>query len=52
MENNNSSNKGVFCDVDKCVHNIDGCNCDMKTIKISKGNLDNSHHCKSFASKK
>lgn len=51
MEENLNNNPGVCCDVYECVHNEYGCNCKLKTIKISKGCNDNSHYCKTFKSK-
>lgn len=47
MENN----KGVCCDVCECVHNIDGCNCEMKTIKVTKGKTEGAHFCRTFCNK-
>ncbi len=51
MEDNFNNNEGVCCDVCDCVYNQDGCNCKMKTIKVTKGNNNNAHFCKSFESK-
>ena len=46
-----NNNEGVCCDVCECIHNIDGCNCEMKTIKVTKGNSNSSHFCKTFSKK-
>lgn len=50
-EENKISNCGVCCDVGDCTHNLDGCNCDMTTIKVSKGHNDKHHFCKSYCCK-
>lgn len=46
MEKNN--NQGVCCDVRDCTHNIDGCNCEMETIKVTKGKTDDAHFCRTY----
>lgn len=51
MKNKDSKN-GVLCDVDDCVHNIDGCNCNATKIKVTKGNTIDAHFCKTFTDKK
>ncbi|MGN0748670.1 MAG: DUF1540 domain-containing protein [Christensenellales bacterium] len=45
------TNKGVCCDVCDCVHNLDGCNCEMDTIKVTKGKTDEAHFCKTYICK-
>lgn len=43
-----NANIGVCCDVTDCVHNVDGCNCEMDTIKVTGGKLNSSHFCKTY----
>lgn len=40
-------NKGVCCNVKDCVHNENGCDCNLKQITVSKGTGDH-HFCKSY----
>lgn len=46
-----NKNEGVCCDVDECVHNVDGCNCEMNTIKITKGDTKTAHFCRTYQQK-
>ena len=39
-------NEGVCCDVEDCVHNVDGCNCEMNSIKVTKAGIENAHFCR------
>ena len=48
MDEVKKTNSGVCCDVCECVHNLDGCNCEMDTIKVTKGKEDKAHFCKTF----
>lgn len=50
-ENINNTNDGICCDVCECVHNINGCNCNAKTIKVTKGETNSAHFCKTYANK-
>ncbi len=44
----NKINKGIDCDVCACKHNVRGCNCDLKNVRITSGNTDSMHFCGSF----
>lgn len=50
MEKYNSNNS-ICCDVCDCVHNLDGCNCCAKTIKVTTGKTENAHFCKTYCCK-
>ncbi len=41
-------NKGVCCDVSACDHNINGCDCALDEIKVTTGDTDHMHFCKSY----
>ena len=45
---NKKCNEGVLCDVTDCKHNIDGCNCEMNSIKVSKAGIENAHFCRTY----
>lgn len=53
-------NEGVRCNVCDCVYNEKGCNCNKKTIEVSRGQdlpkdekpLECPHFCKSYMCKK
>lgn len=45
------SNIGVCCDVSACAFNEKGCNCKKDTIKVTKGDTEKMHFCKSFVDK-
>lgn len=47
-----NKNEGVCCDVEDCVHNVDGCNCEMNTIKVTKGDMKNAHFCRTYEKEK
>ncbi len=47
----NKTNNGVYCDVCDCVYNLKGCNCNAKTIKVTKGNTESSHFCRTYSCK-
>ena len=47
-ENCIKKNEGVCCDATDCVHNVDGCNCEMNTIKVSKGDAQHAHFCRTY----
>lgn len=44
-------NKGVCCNVCDCVHNENGCDCNLNKITVSKGTENGHHYCKSYACK-
>ena len=47
-----NKNKGVCGDVCDCEHNKRGCDCELETIRVSKGEIDGGHHfCKSYKCK-
>lgn len=48
MENKNN---GVCCDVCDCEHNRRGCDCCLDEIKVSRGENDGHHFCKSYKCK-
>lgn len=48
MSDKKQTNSSICCDVCECVHNVDGCNCDMDTIKVTKGQTDHAHFCKTY----
>ncbi len=56
-ENNYDCNCGVKCNVNNCVYNEDGCNCNKETIEVSLGDGEpmsngiQKHFCKSFISR-
>ena len=41
-------NQGVCCDVEECIHNVDGCNCEMSSIKVTKAGTQNAHFCRTY----
>ncbi|MBO5286161.1 MAG: DUF1540 domain-containing protein [Clostridia bacterium] len=43
-----NKNFGVCCDVSTCVHNQDGCNCDLDKIRVTCGCGDGCTCCGSF----
>lgn len=45
------NNQGVCCDVEECVHNVDGCNCEMNTIKVTSCKNNDAHFCKTYECK-
>jgi hypothetical protein len=45
----NKENKGVCCDVTCCIHNRRGCDCALEKIKVTTGETEHMHFCKSFA---
>ena len=47
----NQNNQGVCCDVEDCIHNVEGCNCEMNTIKVTTGKTENAHFCKTYECK-
>lgn len=47
MEKNDS----ILCDVKKCKHNAKGCNCCLKSVKISCGKGGSSTCCEDFSEK-
>lgn len=58
MQNKNSDcNCGVRCNVNDCVYNEHGCNCNKEVIDVSLGDGESmpnglqKHYCKSFISK-
>ena len=51
MDEVKKTNSGVCCDVCECVHNLDGCNCEMDTIKVTIGKENKAHFCKTFCCK-
>lgn len=51
MKEIKKTNSGVCCDVCDCTHNLDGCNCEMETIKVTGNNNGDSHFCKSYCCK-
>ena len=51
MDEVKKTNSGVCCDVCECVHNLDGCNCEMDSIKVTKGKENKAHFCKTFCCK-
>ena len=48
-------NGGVCCNVDDCIHNVNGCDCNKGKIEVSRGDshsADTKHlFCKSYACK-
>lgn len=44
MEKNDS----ILCDVKSCKHNAKGCNCCLKSVKISCGKGTSSTCCEDF----
>lgn len=45
-----NKNYSIKCDVTKCKHNAEGCNCQLDTIKVTCG-CDNCTCCGSFSEK-
>ncbi len=41
-------NKGIDCDVCVCKHNINGCNCNLKNVRITSGDTESMHFCGSY----
>ena len=54
QKNNYDCNRGVRCNVNNCVYNEDGCNCNKEKIEVSLGDGEpmpnglQKHFCKSF----
>ena len=46
------SNSGVCCDVSECVHNMNGCDCNAKKIKVTKGQTTDAHFCRTYKCEK
>ncbi len=44
-------NYSIRCDVDKCRHNTDGCNCSLDSIKVCCGCGDNCTCCGDYQEK-
>ena len=44
-------NYSIKCDVTKCMHNADGCNCQLECIKVTCGNGDSKTCCGDFCGK-
>ncbi len=44
-------NFSIKCDVTKCKHNSEGCNCALDSIKVTCGCGDTCTCCQSFSEK-
>ena len=50
-------NKGVICDVEKCIHNIGCAKCSLPQIKVTENcgtcapGVETPHFCQSYQSK-
>ncbi|MBQ9514056.1 MAG: DUF1540 domain-containing protein [Clostridia bacterium] len=44
-------NSSVKCDVKKCCHNLQGCDCELKTIKVSCGKGTSCTCCEDYEEK-
>lgn len=44
-------NNSIKCDVSKCKHNSEGCNCCLNSIKVTCGCGDNLTCCQDFCEK-
>lgn len=50
-------NKGVICDVTKCVHNVGCAKCDLPQIKVTENtasgnkNVETPHFCQNYQCK-
>jgi hypothetical protein len=46
-------NRGVCCDVADCIHNLDGCDCEVDKIKVTnKGPVGKNHFCRTYTCNK
>lgn len=41
-------NYAIRCDVRKCVHNAEGCNCELESIKVTCPDGEGYTRCNSF----
>ena len=44
-------NNGICCDVNVCKHNVNGSQCKLCKIKVTKGDTAKMHYCQSFEDK-
>lgn len=44
-----NKNESIKCDVKKCKHNADGCNCCLKSIKVTCGKSSSQTCCDDYS---
>ncbi|MBR1968214.1 MAG: DUF1540 domain-containing protein [Clostridia bacterium] len=44
-------NSCIKCDVEKCKHNADGCNCELESIKVTCGCGEQCTCCGDYSEK-
>ena len=45
------ANESIKCDVKKCKYNYQGCNCELKQIKVTSKSKDSCTCCDDFIEK-